>query len=85
MWRVGENQRGKWRDFPTNLNFLTEQANGDKRGGVVYWWPPLGGPVQTEYSIDFRAMQQTNKSTDFQRRVRRAIVEGEAEHVEVLK
>ena len=50
-------------------------------------WPPLGGPAQTEYSIDFGAMQQTNKATDFRRRVRRVIVVGveEAEHMEVIK
>ena len=48
---------------------------------------PAWGPVQTEYAIDFGAMQQTNKATDFRRRVRRVIVAGveEAEHMEVIK
>ena len=86
VWQVDENQRGTWRDSPTNLNVLVEQAYKDKRDGVLYLWPPLGGPVQTEYSIDFSAMQQTNKATDFRRRVRRAIVVlEEVVHMEVVR
>ena len=87
VWQVDENQRGTWRDFPTNLNVLVEQAYKDKQNGVLYLWPPLGGPPQTEYTIDFGAMQQTNMATDFRRRVRRAIVVGleEVEYMGVAK
>ena len=87
MWQVDENQRGTWRDFPSILNAEVEQTYQNSRPGVVYLWPPFGGPVQTEYSIDFSAMQQTNKATDFRRRVRRVIIVGveEAEHMEVIK
>ena len=86
VWQVDENQRGTWRDFPTNLNALVEQAFQDKRNGVLYLWPPLakeGDRPQTEYSIDFVAMRQTNRATEFQRRVRRAIIVG-TENVEYM-
>ena len=48
---------------------------------------PLGDKPQTEYSIDFGAMQQTNKATDFRRRVRRVIVVGleEVEYMDAVK
>ena len=42
-----------------------EQAHESGRDGVVYVWPPLGGKVVTEYTIDFHAMQQANKSSGF--------------------
>ena len=85
-WQVDGNTCGKWRDFPTNLNVLVEQAYKDKQNGVLYLWPPLakdGDNPQTEYSIDFVAMRQTNKATEFQRRVRRAIIVG-TENVEYM-
>ena len=86
VWQVDENERGRWRDFPRDLNALVEQARQGGQSGVVYVWPPLGGRVVTEYAIDFNAMMQTNKATSFQRKVRRVIVvdDGEAKHVEVI-
>ena len=51
VWQVYEG-RGRWRDFPSALNFLAEQACVDGQGGVHYVWPPNGDFV-TQYTIDF--------------------------------
>ena len=40
-WQVDENTRGTWRDFPTDLNFLVDQAHKNRKPGVLYFWPLL--------------------------------------------
>ena len=72
VWQIDET-RGRWRDFPKDLNALVEQSHADGRDGVQYVWPPIGGKVQTTYTINFHTMLQTNESSGFQRRVRRLI------------
>ena len=71
VWQVYE-QRGRWRGFPSALNFLVEQACVDGQGGVHYVWPPNGDFV-TQYTIDFVTMLQTNNATGYQRKIRRLI------------
>ena len=72
VWQVDET-RGRWRDFPRDLNAEVEQIHADGRDGVKYDWPPIGGKVQTRYTINFHTLQQTNESNGFIRRVRRLI------------
>ena len=75
VWQVYE-MRSRWRDFPENLNAEVEQAFVDGRDGVQYVWPPLGGRyvTQTQYTINFHTMQQTNHASGFQRRLRRSVI-----------
>ena len=52
VWQVYEG-RGRWRDLPSALNFVVEQACVDGQGGVHYVWPPNGGgDFATQYTID---------------------------------
>ena len=72
VWQIDET-RGRWRDFPSDLSAEVERIHAEKRDGVRYEWPPIGGRVQTTYTINFHTMQQTNESSGFIRRVRRLI------------
>ena len=80
-WQVDENTRGTWRDFPTDLNFLVDQAHKNRKPGVLYFWPPFA--EHTEYTIDFNTMIQTNTKTGFKRKVRRVMLLDEPLQVRV--
>ena len=71
VWQVYEG-RGRWRDFPSALNFLVEQACVDGQGGVHYVWPRTATSSHSTRSTFF-TMLQTNNATGYQRKIRRLI------------
>ena len=79
QWRVEEG-RGRWRDFPSPLNEMVEEAflEHGPTSVLQYTWPSSTNETFTDYAIDFAVMKQINLVSNYERTIRRTLIASSA-------